>query len=144
MVDARRCQQKWFTYYGSNLITLTDNGPEFGSVFTEHCQRNGCEHIASPSYTAFANGMIERSHQEAKRLIEIVAELHPQLPFADVVEICQQVLNENIKGNGKSSFENHFGKPQRRPDWLENPVLWEEAADEALELILVGLTNQNQ
>ena len=131
MEDAKRAQQLWFTHYGPSTITHTDNGPEYGSAFTEHCQRNGVEHVCSPSYAPFSHGMVERSHQEAKRLIEITSNLFPRMPVADLVMICQQVLNENVKQNGKSSFENHFGRPARKPDWLDNPVLWTDAADEA-------------
>jgi len=129
--DSIKAQQEWFTFYGANKHTLTDNGSEYiNSAFTEHCQRNGCEHYTSPAYAGFSNGMIERSHQECKRLFELVSNAHPQLPIFDIGRIIQQALNENIKGNGRSSFENHFGKPHRKIDVTQSPVMWEDAIEE--------------
>ena len=138
--DSIRAQQDWFTWYGPNKFTLTDNGPEFCcSDYTEHCQRNGTEHYTSPAYCGFSNGMIERSHQECKRLFELVSTAHPRLPIVDVAKVVQQALNESIKQNGRSSFENHFGKPARRPDFKENPVLWEDAISEHQQLFEAAL-----
>ncbi len=60
---AAAVENTWLSRYPKPLRIITDQGPEFSTVFTDMCKANGIKHSTSSSRNSHGNPLIERIHQ---------------------------------------------------------------------------------
>ena len=132
--DANRAADIWDSFYGPPKYRLTDNGPEYAEAYTERCSRVGSSHKTTPTYSAFSNGIVERAHQKAEYLINIVSAEYPQAKPQEVLSIVQTAMNQEVKKNGLTPLTMTLGRPIRTADFEENAALWEDAVDSYTEM----------
>ena len=67
---ARILFEHWIVQYGCPEVIVTDQGRQFESaVFDQVCQAMGMEKRRTCAYHPQSNGLVERAHQELKKLM---------------------------------------------------------------------------
>ena len=65
--------ENWVTRFGVPEVVVTDQGAQFESeIMSELCKRWGIDKRRTCAYHPQANGLVERSHQEIKKMMRCI------------------------------------------------------------------------
>eukprot|EP00971_Amphidinium_carterae_P340942 6479516-Amphidinium_carterae.1 len=121
----------WVSHFGVPQVVQTDNGPEYGALFSRYVEETGARHTVTDPYAPHQNGKVERQVGLIKSQLALAFEAGAVVQSVEELTylLCQvaNARNSFIDRSGHSASQRVFGHSPRR--WFHE-LLAEDGLDQ--------------